>query len=213
MKIALIASAMLGFAAASYAQIVVNYSAGLGQPNIITPAGNAVPSGNTAAIGHFTDDFDPAVPGLGLTDYLDNFEIVHSTDFRFLVVPQFDGRFAATFNEDLDAPARNPSLTGRQIFFFLFDTVDDSAFDPANPGNVEAFGIFSGSTSDPDWQFPDGDAIPPNNDTIVTSASVVQAFAGEIEPSALRLQVVPEPSTYAALAGLLALAVALWRRR
>jgi hypothetical protein len=99
--------------------------------------------------------------------------------------------------------------TGAGIFFDLFDDLDPLAtFDNGQIVGIDYVG-----------ENLDGDRLNVFYDAFATdelSGILVQyeSFAGDISTGTLALPVgVPEPSTYAALLGALALGVVAWRRR
>lgn len=164
-------------------------------------AATLVPAGSSASLTVGQFDANAFVAGNTLAGYNDAFTrfspAAPGTDATISVSSMDDGTFTGSNIPTADA------TVGEPLAWFVFYDVDGS--DDASIG--DEFGVFS-STS-PAWEA----VISPGVN--ILNANAVDVFhVGSGAGSELQLvQIVPEPEVYAALAGLLALGSAIYRRR
>ena len=198
---------LLGSALFSQAQSTIGYEAGNGERNVFFN-GTPVADGNYAEIGFFTPGFNIAANAANLVALNGAWNQFDFTAFRQLFGPANDGRFSASTN------TANVAFDAKKIALWLFKTTDNAA-PQSGFGNVQGYGIFSGSSSE--WTFPTQGAVPPGNMTMVTSDLVDVAYHGSFDSGTgtgfhLYLNPVPEPSTFGLL-GLITISLALARFR
>lgn len=190
-------------AGALHAQVI--FMAAPGQRDITLPGGAAA-NGATVRWGAFDN--------IAAVDFSNPASIdAHWMTFDSTVVTTVfgqDGRFSQETNW---STAANALFDGRQSYFWILGTTGGAP--TLNYSNVLSQGLFS--SSDASWLFPGHDTSPPFS-MIVTSDDVNQAAWGSIQAGSLQLQgvtfsAIPEPSTYAALAGAGVLGFTVWRRR
>jgi len=180
---------VLTISAACGQSTTVSFSAGPGEKDIFFN-GLALPNGNQVEVGYFSPGFDVVgntfnLPSLAAAWHslgLDNITTIFGQS----------GRFAGT------ASTADPNFAGNKICLWIFKTSNNGAPTPSSYANVQAYGLFSGSSAN--WLFPAA-GIPPGNMTSVTSSQADQAYFGlNNDPLHLVLNPVPEPSTLALLA-------------
>jgi PEP-CTERM motif len=167
--------------------ITVNFSAGLGQRNLMFN-GSTVPDNNYVKVGFFNSGFDVAANAGNLTSLAGAWNELGYT----MVTPVFGqpGYFGGSQS------AYDPKFDAQKICMWIVQTVNNNAPTPGLD-NLLGYGVFS-STSNT-WVFPHQTDTPPTNIRDIYSSDIDQAFFGSFDPNHLFLSPVPEPSTYALL--------------
>lgn len=222
MKASILAfSAILAAATASALTIDVSTTIMFTQTKPITDStGTPVSAGNRVMIGTFdTTGFASAADyftsmGTDLASLWGDFSTV-STSLTPTALGDKDGQFASAglFPKiSVNSTITGSPLAGTDVYLWILETADDSANLAIDFSNVTEFGIFSSSAAN--WTFLAAD-LPTDKITLRTS-EVDLVYVGSNNGTSLALSTalttVPEPSTYAALAGLAAGFLA-WRKR
>jgi len=180
------------------AQSTVNFSAGVGQPNLYW-AGAPVPDQNEVRIGFFTSGFDFSAHLYDL-NALDSAWKGYGSTLTTNIMGMQPGGFAGAATQP--AGSGGASLfEGQKVYLWIFKTVSDSV-PTADFSNVQGYGLFS-STSNT-WYFPASGEIITGTGSI-NSSEIDQAWFGNYDLSHLYLDAVPEPS----IAGLAVLSLGM----
>lgn len=166
----------------AWAQVTVNYHAGLASRNVVDASGTILADGNTVEIGAFPDGFDVqgrAADWVSLRKAWHTFDATTITNWAGQ-----GGRFAGS------ASRSDSSFDGRRIHLWIFKTNDGQ---PPRPDaiNVEEYGLFSSSA--PNWLFPQTGSLPPANTTTISSSQVTDCPFGAVEADVLHLALVVRP--------------------
>lgn len=153
----------------------------------------ALPSSSYLSVGYFDDSFSDFA-GLAVRTWAD----VTAVDYTEVYVSAINptGEFSG-------ASANITGLLGKHLYVWVFDSSNEPVF-----VNAQEVGLFTGSTAD--WTGKGNAAIPPQFNTLrvseIDSAQYGKVIAGGVS-------LVPEPQTYALLAGICALLSISLRRR
>lgn len=190
----------------------VNYFTGLEKPALVDSLGVGLASGNKVSVGYFNSGFEVAANGTDLNALASAWHEFGSTSIGVGIPLPLPGRFS---DDDSNS---DPSFSGQKVYWWVFQTSDNSHPDNLTPGTdfskVTAHGIFSSSAAH--WQFPSPLATPPGNTISVNSTDVDQVFFGNIvpgSPGSLQLALVPEPSESCLVAALTGMLFVLRRKR
>jgi hypothetical protein len=188
------------------AQSQVNYSAAPGQRSVHTLDGAAVADGNTVWIGAFNSGFSVGAFANRPQDLLANWREFGSTTISTIATQP--GRFTGS------ASSFDAFFPNKQIYLWIFSTIDGGAPDTVDFSNVDEYGLFSANLAN--WTFsPDP---PPSNLRTINSSQVNQNLFGSADSTRLFLSggfiTVPEPSTLGLLSiAIPAIVLALRKRR
>lgn len=170
----------VGFSSAS---VTVDYTAQLGQRNVVDHAESAILSGmGEVRLGVLSTGFDPEVHAGYLQLLGQAWVELGKTEIR----PIFgqEGRFsdAAIFDR--------PELAGQKLYLWVLKTTDGGPVSN-DFSNVADYGVYS--STDSDWNIPPQDALPPENSTLINTTQVDQSFGpGGYNETSLQLRQAPE---------------------
>jgi len=168
------------------AQSTVDFSAGIGERDVLDVNNQPLASGNVVSVGFFDAGFD-------VTSYINDLAALDaawnefsSTSIR--TVFDENGRFSDSYS------SFDPVFDDQQICMIIYQTSDNGAPD-ASFSNVTGYGIYTSSLSN--WTFPSQGSIYPFNTTYINSTEVNEAMFGTFDANHLMLMPIPEPSTLA----------------
>jgi len=155
----------------------------------------ALPSSSYLSVGYFDDTFTDFA-GLAVRTWAD----VTAADYTEVYVSAINptGEFSG-------ASTNLTELLGKDLYVWVFDTSDAPIF-----VSTQEFGLFTGSTAD--WTGKDDAPFPPQFNNLRVAEIDTAAF-GKVLAGGVSLSAVPEPQTYALLAGICALLSISLRRR
>jgi hypothetical protein len=195
----ILAGVLLGASAtAGYAQsTTINFSAGVGERDVMLSGGTPVPDGNQVQIGYFTPGFDVSANAANFLSLATAWHSLGATSIKTIFGQS--GRFSGSLS------TTDPQFSAQKICLWIFQTTDDSA-PLANFQNLQGYGLFSSPSAN--WLFPEPSNLPVNQ-TSITSSQVTQAYFGSYDSAHLILTQVPEPATWS----LVAIGLVAWKAR
>jgi len=167
------------------AQSTVNFSAAPGERSIMDFNITPLDDGNMVQIGYFNSGFDVFAFSKDMLALSSAWNMFSETSIQTIFGQP--GRFA-----DNDSTA-NPAFDGRQIWMWIFKTIDNTTPHPTF-NNVSAYGLYTSTSGN--WLFPEQGNLFPNNTTSVNSSEVDTSAFGTFDINNLILQPVPEPSIF-----------------
>lgn len=153
-----------------------------------------LPNGSYISVGYFGSTFSD-FSGLSTRNWVDITSTDYTEVFNSTVSPAGEASGSGTGN----------GIINETLYVWFFDT--NSA--PSDI-NSQEYGLFTGS--DANWTAK-GDNIFSDFNFLDVNIIDSAVFGSDLGASSISLQAVPEPSAYAALAGLLALGWVMVRRR
>lgn len=166
---------------------------------ILDSDGDPLPSGAALRVGTFDESaFNALTPAQQLTfAEVDSLFFTATTTFALAGGSFTNTGVPGSFPDD-------PSFTGAQIYVWAFNNSD--------PASATEWGIFSGPTTNANWQLPFASDELKSLASSAYSSIVVGGTSGS-DPTNYTLAAIPEPGTVAAVFGLLALSFAMVIRR
>lgn len=171
---------------------------------------DSVGNPSLVALGYFEDGFDVVANQNDLGSIFDNFNLLDTANVN-------TGLFAGTFEGSVEVEVDSSGIAGETPFYWVLPGV--STFDRASIVLAPEHAVL-GDTA---WTIPSGASPIPteydirqtslNNIVIGNTVVGAGAFGGDLYTTVAAVGAIPEPSTYAAIAGTLALGFVCYRRK
>lgn len=197
-----------------YSQTVVTVIAGgtgsTPPPFILDSDGSFLPAGAEVRVGYFPGGAPASLADLTLAEATSGFTTLYTTAIGNDTVDNGAALTPGAVRDTSNSGNQMDTLPvlglNTQLFLWVFNAASDAT----------AWGVFGGLAT-PTWKVPFIGPASMSTAALATSGTTAltnpDILFGSYDGTNFRLAPIPEPSTYAALFGLVALGYVVWRRR